>query len=102
MAEAVALALYLPLLAVAVVAVWRRPVLALYAFVVGLALHNIVLALLWGAGVGGPAITLIQGWKEALLAAAIARVALDAVRARRLPYRPTWVCLLYTSPSPRD
>ena len=94
MAEAVALALYLPLLAVAVVAVWRRPVLALYAFVVGLALHNVVLALLWGAGVGGPAITLVQGWKESLLAAAVASVALDALRARQLPFRPSWVDVL--------
>lgn len=88
MSSALALALYLPLLGAAAVAVWRRPVRALYAFVVGLALHNVVLALLYGAGVDGAALTLIQGWKEALLAVAGARVAFTCARARRLPFRP--------------
>ena len=84
-AAAVALALYLPLLAAAAVAVWRRPVLALYAFVVGLAVHNLAMVLLYGAGVRGAALTAIQGWKEALLATALAAVLL---RARGLPFRP--------------
>jgi hypothetical protein len=88
MANAVALALYLPLLAAGAVLVWRRPVVALYAFVVGLALHNAVMAALFHAGVGGAALTAIQAWKETLLAVALARVALDAARARRLPFRP--------------
>ncbi len=34
----------------AAVAVWRRPIVALYVFIVGLALHNLVLALLYDAG----------------------------------------------------
>ncbi|HSL65977.1 MAG TPA: O-antigen ligase family protein [Gaiellaceae bacterium] len=87
-ASALALLVYLPALAAALVVVWRRPVLALYAFVVGLALHNLVMALLFGAGVDGLALDAIQAWKELLLAAALARVATDAVRARRLPVRP--------------
>jgi hypothetical protein len=83
-----ALALYAPLLAAAVLAVWRRPVLALYAFVVGLALHNLVMALLYGAGVRGAELTAIQAWKEALLATALAAVAWRAWRDRRVPFRP--------------
>lgn len=94
MANGVALALYLPLLAAACVLVWRRPVAALYAFVVGLALHNAVMAALFHAGVRGAALTAIQAWKEALLAVALASVATGAVRARRLPFRPAPVDLL--------
>jgi hypothetical protein len=88
MAAALALALYGPLLAAAVFVVWRRPVLSLYAFVVGLALHNAVMAALFRAGVEGAPLTAIQAWKEILLATALARVALDAGRARALPFRP--------------
>ena len=88
MDSALALALYLPLAAAGVMLVWRRPVLALYAFVVGLALHNAVMAGLFWAGVDGFALTAIQAWKEILLAAALARVVFDAVRARSLPFRP--------------
>ena len=50
---AAALAVYGVLLAVAAAAVWRRPLAALYVFLVGLAAHNLVMALLWGAGVRG-------------------------------------------------
>jgi hypothetical protein len=84
----IALALYAPLLLAAVVTVWRRPVLALYAFVVGLALHNVVMALLYGAGVRGAELTAIQAWKESLLAAALTATAWRAWRDRRLPFRP--------------
>ena len=70
------------------VAVWRRPLVALYLFVVGLAAHNIVMALLWGAGVRGASLELISAWKEILLAVAVASVALRPLRARRLPFRP--------------
>ncbi len=84
-AVAVALALYLPLLLVAAAVVWRRPALALYAFVAGLAVHNLAMALLYGAGVRGGALTAIQAWKEVLLATALASV---VVRARGLPFRP--------------
>lgn len=85
---AAALGLYAPLLLAGVVLVWRRPVLALYAFVVGLAIHNTVMALLYGAGVRGAALTAIQGWKELLLATALASIVWSAWRARRLPFQP--------------
>src|SRR5438128_9686654 len=88
MAEALALGLYAAFLLVAAAFVWRRPIFALYAFVVGLAAHNLVLALLWGAGVRGNSLEAIAAWKEGLLSVAVARVALDAVRARKLPFRP--------------
>lgn len=84
----IAIAIYAPLLAGALAAVWRRPVFALYAFVAGLALHNLVMALLYGAGVRGAELTAIQAWKEALLAAALGSVAWRAWRERRLPFRP--------------
>jgi hypothetical protein len=42
----VELAAYALVLAVAAVAVWRRPVIVLFLFVVGLALHNAVMAAL--------------------------------------------------------
>ena len=53
----------------------------------GWPLHNIVMALLYGGGVRGHALEAIQAWKEALLAVAVARVAWDAVQARRFPFR---------------
>ena len=84
---ALALALYAILLAVAVVAVWRRPAVALPLFVVGLVLHNAVMDALYGAGIRGHALTAIQGWKDVLLIVAVVRVAFDCVRARALPFR---------------
>jgi hypothetical protein len=100
LATALALALYLVVLAVAAAAVWRRPVWALYAFVVGLAAHNAVLAALYAAGVRGGSLTAIQAWKEILLAVALGRVVFDALRARRLPYRPglvDWLGLAFAA-----
>src|SRR3954451_14805746 len=87
MASGLALALYGVLLVPVAVAIWRRPVLALYAWLVGLAAHNAVMAALYGAGVRGGALTALQAWKEILLGIALARVGLDAVRARRLAFR---------------
>jgi hypothetical protein len=84
----VELAVYALLLAVAAAVVWRRPLLALYIFVVGLALHNAVMASLYAAGVRGSTLTAITAWKEILLAVALARVIRDAARDRRLPFRP--------------
>src|SRR5207244_4528677 len=75
-------------LAVAATFVWRRPVVALYVFVVGLALHNAAMDALYGAGIHGHALTAIQAWKDVLLLVALARVAVDALRARQLPFRP--------------
>jgi hypothetical protein len=83
----VELGLYALLLAAAATAVWRRPLAALYLFIVGLALHNAVLAALYAAGVHGSTLTAMAAWKEILVAVALARVALDAWRVRRLPFR---------------
>ena len=83
---AVELVLYALFLVVAGVAVWRRPVAALFLFLVGLALHNAVMAALYGAGVRGSTLTAIAAWKDVLLVVAVVRVALDALRARRWPF----------------
>jgi O-antigen ligase/polysaccharide polymerase Wzy-like membrane protein len=83
---ALELALYALLVAVAAVAVWRRPVVALFLFVVGLALHNGAMAALYGAGVRGSTLTAITAWKEVLLAVGLARVLWDTWRARALPF----------------
>ncbi|MEA2390641.1 MAG: hypothetical protein QOK31_750 [Solirubrobacteraceae bacterium] len=88
MTTVLALAVYAALLLAAAVLVWRRPVIALSLFVVGLALHNTMGAALYGLGVRGAALTAIQAWKELLLAVALARVAADALRARALPFAP--------------
>jgi len=87
-AAAVALPVFALAFVCAAVLVWRRPLAALYAFVVGLALHNLVMALLYGAGVHGNALEAIGAWKEGLLAVALLRVARDSWGARRLPFRP--------------
>jgi hypothetical protein len=87
-ATAVALALYVALLAAAAVPIWRRPVLALYLFVVGLALHNAVMAALYEAGLHGAALTVVSAWKEILLGVALIRIVRDSVAARALPFRP--------------
>src|SRR5438094_6860378 len=87
MATWLALAVYGLLLVAAASLVWRRPVLVLYAWIVGLAVHNAVMAALYGAGVRGSSLTAIQAWKEILLGVALARVALEALRLRRLAFR---------------
>jgi O-Antigen ligase len=87
-AAPLALALYAVFILAAGAAVWRRPVRALYLFVVGLVVHNAVGAALYGAGVHGAALTAIEAWKEILLGVALLRVARDALRARRLPFEP--------------
>src|SRR5919204_1655516 len=98
MTTAVALAVYAVLLAIAAAAVWRRPVVALYLWIVGVAVHNSVGAALYGAGVRGSALTAIQAWKEILLAVGLARVVVDVVRTRSLPFRPgivDWLAVAY-------
>jgi hypothetical protein len=86
-----ALAVYGVLLAAAVVAVFRRPVVALYLFVLGLPLHNIVMSLLYGGGVRGGALDAIQAWKEIVLASTLLSVAWTAFQRGRLPFRPMWL-----------
>ncbi|HUZ98765.1 MAG TPA: O-antigen ligase family protein [Gaiellaceae bacterium] len=95
---ALELVVYALLLAVAAAAVWRRPVAALYLFVVGLALHNAVMAALYASGIHGSTLTAIAAWKEILLAVALARVIRDARQERALPFRPMlvdWLALAY-------
>jgi hypothetical protein len=87
MASGLALAVYGLLLVPGAVLVWRRPVVALYVWIVGLAAHNAVMAALYGAGVHGGALTALQAWKEILLGVALARVALEVLRTRRLAFR---------------
>jgi hypothetical protein len=97
---ALALVVYGLLLAATAVVVLRRPIVALYVFVLGLPLHNIVMSLLYGGGVRGHALDAIQAWKEILLAAALASVAVAALRAGRLPFRPMlvdWLALAYAA-----
>jgi hypothetical protein len=87
MASGLALVVYGLLLVPSAVLVWRRPVLAVYAWAVGLAAHNAVMAGLYGAGVRGGALTALQAWKEILLAVALARVSLEVLRTRRLAFK---------------
>ncbi|MHB8469661.1 MAG: O-antigen ligase family protein, partial [Gaiellaceae bacterium] len=94
------LALFALFLGVAAVPIWRRPVVALYLFLVGLALHNVVMASLYGAGVRGSTLTAITAWKEILLGVALARVIRDALRARRLPFAwgaVDWLALAFAA-----
>ena len=88
---AAALVVYAAVLAAGGLAVWRRPSSAVYAFVVGLALHNAFMAGLFALGVEGTSLTAIAAWKEVLLAVALARVGRDALGARRLPFRRSLV-----------
>jgi O-Antigen ligase len=85
-----ALAVFAVLLVAVGIVVWRHPIVALYLFVAGLAMHNAAMAALYGAGVHGRALSIIILWKEALLGVALARVAYDVWRERRLPFRPIW------------
>ncbi|MGZ8696349.1 MAG: O-antigen ligase family protein [Gaiellaceae bacterium] len=87
MVSGLAVVVYGLLLVPGAVLVWRRPVFALYAWIVGLAAHNAVMASLYGAGVRGGTLTALQAWKEILLGVALARVALEVLRTGRLAFR---------------
>ncbi len=73
----------------------KRPVWALHVLVVGLALHNFVMAELWEAGVRGRALDIVSAWKEVLLLVALVL----AIRARgRLPFdrvATDWLALAF-------
>ena len=97
---ALELVLFAVPLAGAAALVWRRPASALFFFVVGLALHNAVMASLYAAGVRGGTLTAITAWKEILLAVALVRVGSDALRERRLPFRigvVDWLALAFAA-----
>ena len=70
----------------------RRPVWALYALIVGLALHNLVMSLLWRAGVRGTALTVISAWKDVLLVVALALVVPHIRRPLQLV---DWLALVF-------
>jgi hypothetical protein len=75
----------------------RLPRYALYAFVVGLPLHNLAMATLWDVGVRGVALDAVAAWKEVLLAAALAAV---LWRQKGLPFKATaadWLALAYAA-----
>ncbi len=61
----------------------KRSVLALQVLIVGLALHNVVMTLLWRAGVRGTALTIVSAWKDVLLLVALVLVVRER---RRLPF----------------
>jgi len=63
------------------------PRVALLVLVVGLALHNLAMALLWQAGVRDTALDVVAAWKDVLLVAALLVAAIGAAGA--LP-RVTW------------
>jgi hypothetical protein len=95
-----ALAVFGVALVAAVMAVLRRPAVALFLFVLGLPLHNIVMSLLYGGGVRGGALDVIQAWKEIVLAAALISVGVTALRRRALPFRPAlvdWLALAFAA-----
>ena len=62
----------------------RRPVWVLHVLVVGLALHNLVMAELWDAGVRGGALDVLSSWKEALLVLALLAVWVPGWRTFRV------------------
>ena len=59
------------------------PYRALLVLTVGLALHNLVMALAWQAGIRGTSLDVLAAWKEALLLAALAAALWGA---RRIPF----------------
>ena len=73
----------------------RFPRYALYAFIVGLPFHNVVMAQLWELGVRGLALDFVSAWKEVLLAVALGVV----VWTRRgIPFKSTstdWLALVF-------
>jgi hypothetical protein len=58
----------------------RFAIAAFFVLVVGLALHNVVMAELWDLGVRGTALDVVAAWKEALLLAAFLALALTGRR----------------------
>jgi hypothetical protein len=58
--------------------------IALVVFVIGLAVHNLVMAELWDVGIRGSSLDVVAAWKDMLLAAALAVAILEA---RSLPVR---------------
>jgi hypothetical protein len=73
----------------------RFPRYALYALIVGLPFHNLVMAELWELGVRGTALDVVAAWKEVLLALALGYV---IWRQHGLPFKSTatdWLALAF-------
>ncbi len=67
----------------------------LYAFVVALPLHNLVMAMLWDAGVRDVALDAVSAWKEVLLALGLGAI---VWHHRGIPFSATttdWLALAY-------
>ena len=62
----------------------RLPRVALLVLLVGLALHNLAMALLWQAGLRTTALDVVAAWKDALLIVAIAAALISAGALPRL------------------
>jgi hypothetical protein len=75
----------------------KRPVWALHLFVVGLALHNFVMAELWDAGLRGDPLEVVSAWKEALLVVALALVLWQRRSLRFAPTLLDWLALAYAA-----
>jgi hypothetical protein len=67
----------------------KKPVWILHAFVVGLALHNLIAAELYDAGIRGTSLDIVSAWKEVLLA-----LGLFLVYRHGVPFRLAVVDLL--------
>ena len=63
----------------------RLPRIALVVFILGLAVHNLVMAELWEIGVRGASLDVVAAWKDALLAAALVVALLAAGKL------PSWL-----------
>jgi O-Antigen ligase len=76
----------------------RRPVWILHVFVVGLALHNFVMAELYAAGVRGNALDVVSAWKDVLLLLGVALVWRNHDFSFHLRPRPLdWLALGYAA-----
>jgi hypothetical protein len=74
----------------------RRPTWALHVLVVGLAVHNLLMAQLWRWGVRGGALSAVASWKDVLVLAALVL----AWWGRRGPLRlhaVDWLALAYVA-----
>jgi O-Antigen ligase len=73
----------------------NRPVWILHAFVVGLALHNFVMAELYATGVRGTALDVVAAWKDALLALGLLLVLRAHGSLRFRPAPVDWLAIAY-------
>ena len=75
----------------------RIPRYALYAFIVGLPFHNVVMAELWELGVRDFPLDVLSAWKEVLLALALGVV---VWKRRGIPFKataPDWLALVFAA-----